>query len=84
MEREELHFWDYDNEEKEFLPPHLKGTSAVQFIRTSNIVIHTLDDLNKVFLNIFSCKPFDDEVASDFCEKWLKGKVNNRTVVIRE
>ena len=55
MERCKLSFWDdYDvpPEEQEH-EPHLKGTSAIQFIKTSNIVIHTLDILENVYLNIF-------------------------------
>ena len=86
MEREDLYFWDYEEceEEKQKAPPHLRGTSAVQFIRTSDIVIHTLDDLKKVFLNIFSCKDFSDVEASQFCEKWLKGRISKKTVIIRE
>ena len=53
---EELHWWDYDNPaEKAAAPAHLKGTSAVQFISTSSLVIHALDDLRTVFVNLFSC-----------------------------
>jgi S-adenosylmethionine decarboxylase len=39
--------------------PHLYGISAIQFIRTSNFVCHSLPLLNAVYLNIFSCKNFD-------------------------
>ena len=55
MERADLHFWDYETvEEKDAAPPHLAGTSAVQFITTSNVTIHTLDKLRAVYLNIFT------------------------------
>ena len=84
MEREEIYFWDYDDMVKHTLPVHLKGTSVVQFIRTSNIVIHALDDLNKVFLNIFSCREFDIEEASTFSRIWLKGEIHKRTIITRE
>jgi len=83
MEREDIYFWDYPEDEHKHLPPHLKGTSVVQFIRTSNIVVHALDDLGKVFLNLFSCKDFSDNEASIFAEKWLKGKINNKIVITR-
>lgn len=83
MEREEIYFWDYTEEEKKNLPPHLKGTSVVQFIQTSDIVLHALDDLGKVFLNIFSCKDFSDDLTANFVEKWLKGRINNRVTVMR-
>ena len=45
MEKEDLFFWDYMGDEEAYksAPAHLKGTSAVQFIKTSNITIHILD-----------------------------------------
>ena len=61
MKREELHFWDdvgVADEDKQ-TSPHTQGTSAVQFILTSSIVIHALDQMEAVYINIFSCKAFD-------------------------
>ena len=58
MQRCEVHFWDdvgLPPEECQTLP-HTKGTSAVCFILTSSIVIHPLDILKAVYVNIFSCK----------------------------
>ncbi len=71
MEREALHFWEYSARLKEKQPPHLKGISAVQFIQTSNITIHTLDDLHRVYVNIFSCREFDVGKAVDFTTKYF-------------
>ncbi|HUS48595.1 MAG TPA: S-adenosylmethionine decarboxylase [Candidatus Paceibacterota bacterium] len=86
MERQDLHFWDYTGVPEEELPTeaHLLGTSAVQFISTSDIVIHTLDILKKVFLNIFSCKDFDVDVASSFSEEYFKGKIVTKYVIERQ
>ena len=73
MERCELHFWDdvgVPLEERQ-TSPQTKGTSAVQFILTSTIVIHTLDLLRAVYINIFSCKPFDRNVAETITTKWF-------------
>ncbi len=86
MKRERLVWWDdwglpLDEQETE---PHLKGTSAVQFIETSNIVIHTLDILKRVYLNIFSCKTFDTNIAEDFSQEWFKGKVVNSNIIERK
>jgi S-adenosylmethionine/arginine decarboxylase-like enzyme len=85
MQREDLHFWDYDGDPEGYAeaPDHLKGTSAVQFIKTSNTTIHTLDKLRKVFLNIFSCKKFNTRVVTYFTVEWFGGKVMNSTVVER-
>jgi len=73
MEREDLHFWDYEGIPVKERPnqPHLLGTSAVQFITTSNITIHTLELLKAVYVNIFSCKSFDKEVAEKVTKEWF-------------
>jgi S-adenosylmethionine/arginine decarboxylase-like enzyme len=73
MQREELHFWDDEgvSEEDKQTSPHTQGTSAVQFILTSSIVIHTLDQLKAVYINIFSCKLFDPKVAEQFSTDWF-------------
>ncbi len=73
MKRCDLHFWDdvgVPPEERQ-TSPHTKGTSAVQFILTSTIVVHTLDLLKAVYINIFSCKPFDRKVAEKITKKWF-------------
>tara|TARA_B100000508_G_C11448382_1_gene272630 strand:- start:611 stop:994 length:384 start_codon:yes stop_codon:yes gene_type:complete len=85
MERADLHWWDDLDlpEEEHDTEPHLKGTSAIQFITTSNITIHTLDMLKAVYINLFSCKEFDPEVVKDFSTKWFKGEVVNEHVIDR-
>ena len=54
--------------------PHTKGTSAVQFILTSNITIHTLDLLEAAYVNIFSCKKFDRKLAEKITTEWFVAK----------
>ena len=76
MQRCKVHFWDdvgLPPEECQTLP-HTKGTSAVCFILTSSIVIHTLDILKAVYVNIFSCKEFDQDAAADFTRKWFEAE----------
>ena len=62
------------SEEEMQTSPHTKGTSAVQFILTSTIVIHTLEDLKSVYVNVFSCKSFDREVAEQITKEWFGAK----------
>ena len=83
--REVLHFWDYEGveEEKKKAPSHLKGTSAVQFISTSSFVIHTLDDLRKVFLNIFSCGEFDPDKVLNYSQGFFNGKISSWNFIKR-
>jgi S-adenosylmethionine/arginine decarboxylase-like enzyme len=73
MQREDLHFWDDEGVSKDDkqTSPHTQGTSAVQFILTSSIVIHTLDQLKAVYINIFSCKEYDPKVAEKFSVEWF-------------
>ena len=85
MERCDLHFWDDVGvpEDETQTSPKTKGTSAVQFILTSTIVIHTLDLMKVVYVNIFSCKEFDTDEAANFTAKWFDSKDWTKQVVIR-
>ena len=73
MKKCERYFWDDVGlpEEKKQTSPHTKGSSAVQFILTSSIVIHTLDLLEAAYVNIFSCKEFDAKVAEKITKEWF-------------
>jgi S-adenosylmethionine/arginine decarboxylase-like enzyme len=76
MQKCERYFWDdvgVPEAERQTLP-HTKGTSAVQFILTSSIVVHTLDLLEAAYINIFSCKEFDRRVARQITKDWFKAK----------
>ncbi len=80
MKKCERYFWDDVGlpEEEKQTSPHTKGTSAVQFILTSTIVVHTLDLLKAVYVNIFSCKPFDEKAAEQITKEWF-GAQESRT-----
>ena len=86
MERCKLCWWDdygVPLEEQE-TEPHLKGTTAIQFIKTSNITMHTLDLMENVYLNIFSCKDFDSDIVKKFSEQWFKGRIVNSHIIERK
>jgi S-adenosylmethionine/arginine decarboxylase-like enzyme len=85
MRKCEVHFWDdlgVPEAERE-TSPHTKGTSAVCFILTSSIVIHTLDILKSVYVNLFSCKPFNRVAAREFTTEWFGSKVCNESFLER-
>jgi S-adenosylmethionine/arginine decarboxylase-like enzyme len=85
MELAQTHFWDdvgVPLEERQ-TSPLTKGTSAVCFILTSTIVVHTLDDLGAVYVNIFSCKEFDPVVAAQFTEEWFEADPCKPTFIKR-
>ena len=46
-----------------------KGYTLVQLIETSNICAHFVEETNDMYLDVFSCKPFDP--------KHVKGVVNS-------
>ena len=73
MKQCKLFFWDDVGvpEGERQTSPHTKGTSAVQFILTSSVVVHTLDLLEAVYINIFSCKAFDAKVARKLTKEWF-------------
>ncbi len=85
MQREDLHFWDYEGfpEEKAKAPDHLQGTSVVQFITTSDVVGHLLDVLKEGYINIFTCKEFDDKLAADFTATWFGTDDYDSQLIIR-
>lgn len=85
MERCDLIFWDDVgvSEEEQQTDPKTKGTSAVQFILTSTIVIHTLDLMSAAYINIFSCKEFDTDAAARFTADWFGSTDWTANVVTR-
>ncbi len=85
MQRCELHFWDDVGvpPEEQQTSPHTKGTSAVQFILTSTIVVHTLELLEAAYINIFSCKAFDKEIAENLTKEWFGANECRSTFIER-
>lgn len=85
MERCDLHFWDDVGitEKQRQKDPKTKGTSAVQFILTSTIVVHTLDLMKAAYVNVFSCKEFDAQEATTFIVEWFRSKNWAQNVIVR-
>jgi len=53
----------------------LYGFSALQWIHTSNIVLHTCLD-GQCYLNIFSCKTFDVEIVKKCFLEFFGGEIH--------
>ncbi len=77
MEQCTRYWWDDQDtpEEEKQTNPHTTGISAVQFILTSNITIHTLPLLQKVFINVFSCKDFEIHYPMSLALTYFSGTV---------
>ena len=53
-----------------------KGWSVMQLIETSSISIHTTDDTHDLYIDVFSCKEFDEDDIIDFIhEFWFPDKI---------
>ncbi|MFC2152184.1 S-adenosylmethionine decarboxylase [Bacteroidota bacterium] len=85
MQAEKLCWWDDHGIPEELCQTesHTKGTTAVQFILTSNITIHTLDILKNVYINVFSCKDYDANIVEEFSKEWFKGEIVKSTLIER-
>ncbi len=85
MNPEKFEPWDDDGvpEEEKQTEPHLKGYSCVQFITTSGITIHALELLGKIYIDLFSCKEFDNVEVGEFALEWFGGTMRKYTEVPR-
>lgn len=72
-------YWHDDSDD-----PILRGASGVQFIQTSNIVIHGCELLEAAFVNIFSCKEFDIEKAKNFTANYFGSSEISTQVIERK
>ena len=52
--------------------PNKAGFSMVQLIETSNICAHFVNELNEVYLDVFSCKSFDPEIVVNLVKQFFK------------
>lgn len=59
------------------------GYSMVQLIETSLISAHFANLTNTVYLDVFSCKPYDPEVVREFAQLSFAGQTTNLHVTLR-
>ena len=76
--------WGTDSDKDEWKDPKADGISCVQFLHSSSITIHAIDLLNRVFINIFSCKSFDAEKAKAFTMEHFGGKISSEHNIVRK
>ena len=61
----------------------LFGLSAVQFIETSTITTHLDDQGGRAFIDVFSCKKFDENIAVNFCKNFYRAREVKFNTVMR-
>lgn len=64
--------------------PKIDGISLCQFLYSSSITLHFIDELGKVFINVFSCKNFDAEKVKSFALDQLGGTIAAFHNIIRK
>lgn len=62
-EPEVVHFAAHD--------PSKGGYTLTQLIETSNICAHFVDATGEVYLDVFSCKPFDPNTVAQVAQEWF-------------
>jgi S-adenosylmethionine decarboxylase len=50
------------------------GYTLLQMIETSNIAAHFAENIGEAYIDIFSCKEFDVDVAIEVCKKYFQPK----------
>ena len=60
-----------------------KGYSLVQLIETSSITGHFSDFWGTAYINIFSCKKYNKDIAKKFTSKFFKAKRTKIRFLIR-
>ncbi len=70
-----IHHFGYDNK---------KGWTLVQLIETSNITGHFCDDTRNFYLDIFSCKDYDEKVVLNFVDEIFNPKKMSHQVLYRD
>ena len=59
------------------------GFTLLQMIETSNICAHFAENLGQVYIDIFSCKNFDVEVAKKVCVDYFEPSHTEQHEIIR-
>ena len=52
----------------------IEGYSAFQFIKTSSVTAHLDETQDRAFIDIFSCKIFDPDIAGTFAKEFFEAK----------
>lgn len=63
---------------------HAAGYSLVQLIETSSITAHFAENIGEVYLDIFSCKPFEIEDAKRIVAEFFSPKSVKTTYLTRQ
>jgi S-adenosylmethionine/arginine decarboxylase-like enzyme len=60
------------------------GYTLVQLIETSNICAHFVEENNSMYLDVFSCKDFDEQLVKETVEAFFGAQTMKMRVVTRQ
>ena len=60
------------------------GYTLVQLIETSNICCHFVDENDHLYLDVFSCKPYDTQVVEELVAKFFRVKSMRKAYLERQ
>lgn len=64
--------------------PNLEGWTVIQLIETSNIIAHFNDHTGEGYIDIFSCRPFNIDVAEECVQEYFSPKFIRRNYLTRQ
>jgi len=63
--------------------PRVTGFSMTQLIETSLISAHFVNQINAVYLDVFSCSKYNPEIVMEFAKHWFQAEKATISVTIR-
>lgn len=63
--------------------PEVAGFSMTQLIDTSLVSGHFVNKTNAIYLDVFSCKYYDPDIAAEHAQKFFKAKTKRVQVQLR-
>jgi len=61
-----------------------KGFTLVQLIETSNICAHFVEESDDLYLDVFSCKPFDEKVVKKVVDDFFSPATMDTKLILRD
>jgi S-adenosylmethionine/arginine decarboxylase-like enzyme len=61
-----------------------KGYTLVQLIETSNICGHFVEETNDMYLDVFSCKTFEEDTVKKLVSEYFKTNEIDTKLVVRD
>ena len=84
MKKGPLRLWGNDKDLGTMHNPKADGISCIQFLYSSSILIHAIDELGKIFINVFSCERFDEKIVREFTLEYFGGTIVREHNLIRK